>query len=321
VGGAVRSKSIGVGSRPGGVERVVSVRTGILSVLLATIAWSFGGVIAKSIDAPGLVVTVWRNWCAAALWFALGAATRRLPSWRDIRRATLAGVLFGANLALFFSSLRYIDLVSALIVIALTPVALMPVARITLGERFSPVRVGCGVLAVLGVAVYTWVTPRSTAGQGSNPALGYALVTGAMLLWVIYLVVSKRVRATMDTTPFLASISLVGAVVMTPVALILGQSLRSIHGSDWGLIVLLAVGPGMIAHGLVAWAQRHVDATVSSVLMQAETVGAAVLAWIFLGERLTLAQCVALGGVLIALVLLALHEDRLGAARELAALG
>jgi drug/metabolite transporter (DMT)-like permease len=206
--------------------------------------------------------------------------------------------------------------VSALIVIALTPVAMMPVARYTLGERFQPMRIGCGVLAVVGVALYTLVTPRGSGSKTSHPLLGYAMVIGALTLWIVYLVISKRVRATMDTTPFLASISLVGAVVMTPVAVVFGQSLTSVRGNDRWLIVLLAIGPGMIAHGLVAWAQRHVDASVSSVLMQAETVGAAVLAWIFLGERLTIWQWIALTGVLTALIALAVYEDRVGAVRE-----
>jgi drug/metabolite transporter (DMT)-like permease len=299
-------------------QRPVTQRAGILAVLGATVAWSFGGVLAKSVDAPGVVITMWRNWFAAALWFALAAITHQLPTRSEIRQAAPAGVLFGANLALFFSSLKYIPLVNALVVIALTPVIMLIVARKVLGERITAARLGCALLAVSGVVMYTVVTPTSGKSAPHRPVLGYALVVSAMSLWVVYLVVSKRVRSTMATVPFLSSISLVGAIVVTPVALVLGRNAHAPHGVHWLWIALLAIGPGMMAHGLVAWAQKHVDASVSSVLMQAETIGAAVIAWIVLGERLSPAQMVALAVVLAGLTALAVNEDRLDSKRQLA---
>jgi drug/metabolite transporter (DMT)-like permease len=299
-------------------ERQVTQRTGIFAVLGATVAWSFGGVLAKSVGAPGVVTTMWRNWAAAGLWLALAALTHQLPTAGQLKRAIPAGMLFGINLALFFSALSYIPIVSALIVVALTPVAMMPVARQLLGERITGARLGCALLAVSGVIAYTLVAPSGGSGVNPRPLLGYGLVVAAMLLWVAYLVVSKRVRAEMSTVPFLSSISLVGAIVVTPAVFLLGQNPGAVHGRGWLWIVLLAIGPGMLAHGLVAWAQRHVDASVLSVLMQAETVGAAVIAWIALDERLNTAQIGALCLVLFALVALAVNEDRLDTKRTAA---
>jgi drug/metabolite transporter (DMT)-like permease len=299
-------------------KRPVTQRTGILAVLGATVAWSFGGVLAKSVDAPGVVITMWRNWFAAALWFALAAITNQIPQRGELRQAAPAGVLFGANLALFFSALKYIPLVNALVVIALTPVVMLIVARRVLGEHITLPRMACALLAVSGVVMYTVVTPTSGKSAPNRPVLGYALVTSAMSLWVVYLVVSKRVRSTMGTVPFLSSISLVGAIFVTPVALVLGHNAHAPRGVHWLWIMLLALGPGMMAHGLVAWAQKHVDASVSSVLMQAETIGAAVIAWVVLGERQSAAQIVALAVVLAGLTVLAVNEDRLDTRRQLA---
>lgn len=299
-------------------QRPVTQRTGILAVLGATAAWSFGGVLAKSVDAPGVVITMWRNWLAAALWFGLAAITHQIPRRSEVRQAAPAGVLFGANLALFFSALKYIPLVNALVIIALTPVVMLVVARKVLGEHITVARLTCALLAVSGVVMYTVVTPTSGKSATNRPVLGYALVVSAMSLWVVYLVVSKQLRSTMGTVPFLSSISLVGAIVVTPVAIVLGRHAHAPHGVHWMWIVLLALGPGMMAHGLVAWAQKHVDASVSSVLMQAETIGAAVIAWIVLGERQSPAQIVALAVVLVGLTALAVNEDRLDTKRQLA---
>ena len=75
-------------------------------------------------------------------------------------------------------------------------------------------------------------------------------------------------------------------------------------------LVLLALGPGIAGHGLLAWAQPRVDSSVSSVLIQAEPVGASIAAWVFLGEALTFAQAMSMAVVVAALAVLAYSESR-----------
>ena len=75
-------------------------------------------------------------------------------------------------------------------------------------------------------------------------------------------------------------------------------------------VVVLAVGPGIAGHGLVAWAQPRVDASVTSVLIQLEPVGASIAAWVFLDERVSMPQAVAMAVVVSALSVLAYRESR-----------
>jgi drug/metabolite transporter (DMT)-like permease len=49
---------------------------------------------------------------------------------------------------------------------------------------------------------------------------------------------------------------------------------------------------------------------VSSLLIQAEPVGASIAAWVFLGERMSLVQSIAMGAVLAALGVLGYREAR-----------
>jgi drug/metabolite transporter (DMT)-like permease len=49
---------------------------------------------------------------------------------------------------------------------------------------------------------------------------------------------------------------------------------------------------------------------VSSLLIQAEPVGAAIAAWVFLGEKVGLVQGIAMGVVLVSLGVLAWREAR-----------
>jgi drug/metabolite transporter (DMT)-like permease len=86
--------------------------------------------------------------------------------------------------------------------------------------------------------------------------------------------------------------------------------LGRVHGAGWAWVVLLALGPGLMGHGLVAWAHPRVDSSVSSLLIQAEPVGASIAAWVFLDERVSFVQGVAMLVVLAALGWLAYREAR-----------
>lgn len=285
-------------------------RTGpFAAVLAATGVWSFGGVLAKSAGTSGLATTFWRLWMAAALLVVISLARSQMPTRAELRRSVVAGVLFAANLALFFTALESISVASALVIASLTPVGMLPIATRLLGERLTATKVACALVAVSAAIVAVLASPRPTSGSRST-ALGYLFVTLAVITWLGYLTISKQVRSGIRTVPFMVSITVVAAVVMTPVMLLRGHGDRPTTGTGWIWIVLLALGPGIAGHGLVAWVQDKIDASVTAVLMQAEPVGASVAAYVFLHERVSLAQGLAMAVVIVALCLLMLVESR-----------
>ena len=72
----------------------------------------------------------------------------------------------------------------------------------------------------------------------------------------------------------------------------------------------LALVPGLLGHGLFSWAQPRVDASVSSVLIQAEPVLASVTAWLLLDQTVSVPQSLSMLVVLGALSVLAWRESR-----------
>jgi drug/metabolite transporter (DMT)-like permease len=107
-------------------------------------------------------------------------------------------------------------------------------------------------------------------------------------------------------------VSLIGAITVSVLVLVTRAHLGQIHGAGWAWVSILAIGPGIAGHGLVAWAQPRVDASVTSVLIQAEPVSATAAAWLVLGERISLPQALAMAGVVVALCVLAYTESRDG---------
>ena len=255
-------------------ERVAGSPTtrgaGVVAVLWASLFWSFGGVLGKSAGASGVVLSFWRLWIACAVLVVIAAVTRRWPSWADVRASFVAGVLFGLNLCVFFITLEYTSIAVALIIGALSPVLALPIAVAFMGERYTTVKVLCTLVAVSGVVVAVLTAPAAVDG----------------------------------------SVTLVASVTVSLLVLSLGSRLGQIEGAGWLWVSLLAIGPGIAGHGLVAWAQPRVEASVTAVLIQLEPVGASIAAWVFLDERVSLPQALAMSVVVCSLCVLAYRESR-----------
>jgi DME family drug/metabolite transporter len=289
-------------------EHPRSSSLGLAAVMGATVFWSFGGVLGKATGVSGVTLGFWRMWLASAVLSVVVVVLRRIPTRVEVRAAAPLGVLFGLNICAFFISLRQLHVAVALVIGALTPVVALPIAVVVMKERLTPVKLGCAITAVAGVIVSVIAAP---SGEGSgNTVTGYVWAVISLLVWVMYLLASKRVRRTVSTLPLMWTMSVVGAVTVSVLALVVRSDLGEMQGTDWVWVTLLSLGPGIAGHGLLAWAQPRVDASVSSVLIQAEPLGASVAAWVFLGERVTFAQGAALLVVLAALVVLGWAEGR-----------
>ena len=284
-------------------------RAGVVAVMSASLFWSFGGVLGKSTGASGIVLSFWRLWIASAVLLSIAAITHRWPSRADLRASSVAGVLFGLNLCVFFITLQYTSIAVALIIGALSPVIALPIAAAFMGERVTAVKVVCALVAVVGVVVAVLTAPAAKDGSTTKP-VGYMWAVASLLVWVLYLLQTKRVRATVETVRYLTSVTMVGALTVSLLALVTRSHLAQIHGAGWLWVTLLALGPGIAGHGLVAWAQPRVDASVTSVLIQLEPVGASIAAFAFLDERVSLAQAFAMLVVVGALCVLAYRESR-----------
>jgi drug/metabolite transporter (DMT)-like permease len=280
-------------------------------VLAAATFWSFGSVLGKSTHASGVVLSFWRLWIASLVMLVIVAVTKRWPSAKDFKRAALAGVLFGLNICAFFISLETVTIATALIIAALAPVVALPVSVLLFGERLTFLKSFCAAGSVIGVVVAVLVAPSSGSGTNSTKA-GYVWAVLALVFWVGYLLVSKGVRAKVETVRFMFVVSFIGAITLSVLVVVGSKHLGEIHGAGWAWVTMLAIGPGIAGHGLVAWAQPRVDASVTTVLIQLEPVAASAAAWVVLSERISFAQAIAMAGVIAALCVLAYSESRAG---------
>jgi drug/metabolite transporter (DMT)-like permease len=280
------------GARPG----LKATRLGVAAVLGVITVFSVFNVIVKIVQMSAVTFAFYRLWLGAGVMVVLMLATGRRLTWAKIRTSAPGGLLFGFNILLFFLAIRATAVADVLIIAALQPALTMLVAGRLFGERVTRHEVAWTGVSLVGVVLVA-------VGQSGTPVWslrGDLFAVGALLVWTVYFLVSKRVRRVVPAVEYMTTVTLISAVVITPVALLSGEPLSGVRMQDWLWLALFVAG-AQGGHVLLAWAHAHVDVSVSSLLILAEPAISAVAALVFLGEPIT-ALAVAGGAVVLASV-------------------
>lgn len=266
---------------------------GILAVSYTTFVWGLVPLVLRQIDMPTLAFTSWRLWCGVVLNVGALYATGRRLRWETIRVCALGGVLFAADISITFGAFRLTSIASASIIGAVAPIFIALGAARWFGERMARSDLWFGFACFGGVALVA-----AGSHDTSSWSLGGDLLAAlGTLSWTSYWLYSKRARRDLGPLEYIATVMLVAAVCVTSVTALTGTSLAPPRGQDWLWVVSIAIFPGAIGHVLVAWAHRHVEAWLGSLITQCVPVVASVSAWIVLGEPVT--PLIVIGGLIV----------------------
>ena len=148
-----------------------------------------------------------------------------------------------------------------------------------------------GALSGLGYAIYS-LMGRSASQRGLNPwtTVFYTFGFAAVFLLLFNL---------------LPGISLPGAAARPAELLWLGDAL-----AGWGILFLLAAGPSVAGFGLYNVSLSYLPSSVANLIATSEPAFTAVIAYFFLGERLTGMEIAGSAMILAGVVLLRVTEGR-----------
>lgn len=235
----------------------------------------------------------------------LRALRALLDSPREARLTALAGLCLAAHFAAWIASLSLTSVVRSLALVSTQPFFAGLLAR-AIGDRAPPGRLYLGCLvAIVGTVLMIEPGDQRGAWLGDLLALSGA-VTAAMCL-----VLGRRIHARLgEALPldgYLVCLNLVAAACLAAFVLVRGSSFApaDVQASDYLAILWLGLVPGIVGHGLLNWAVRKIPVHTVSLAVLLEPAGAALLAWLLLGEAVELREAVGaavlLGGVAIGL--------------------
>lgn len=274
-------------------------RVALLAVVVAVVAWAVGPLFVSSLSVSLPTVVVYRQIIWLPVLFVLAHLVGDGFTRHHFALSWKPGIFFSISAALSFGSFQETTIVNATIIGSLTPAVLLFLGPRILGERVTASRAGYSVLSFVGVAVVVLGSDAAASG-GQHSLLGDGYALGNMLAWTVYFIAAKRARDEgVNTWSFLTGICLTNVMLAIPWALVVSDDLFAVKPRDWFFLVLMMLIPGTIGHYLMTWAQRYLDAMVSSLITLAGPVVSTLLAFLFLGQGVSVMQIV--GGAVVLL--------------------
>ncbi|MDG2113150.1 MAG: DMT family transporter [Actinomycetota bacterium] len=271
---------------------------GIPAAAIAMVGWAASGVIAKGIDELGpLSVVFWRMWIYAAIilvFLKLRGTPLRMSS---LRVGWKGGVALGADVMLFFVSIRLTTVANATVIGSCQPIFMLLLAGRLFDERPRKVDWALAGVALAGVAIVMF----GSSGLPEWSPTGDLLSVVTLMAWTSYFVFSKLSRSQIDSSQYSGATAVVSALVATPFAVLSGQVFDMPSPSAWVWLVILSIGPGFTSHMLMNWALGEIPAWLGSTLTLAIPVTSTLLAWLFLDEAVAALQFVGMGLVIVTL--------------------
>jgi drug/metabolite transporter (DMT)-like permease len=171
-------------------------------------------------------------------------------------------------------------------------------------------KVRAGTLAGIGVAIAGGVVVGlADAGQGGSvTARGDILALLGAVSASGYLLVGRQLRARMSLSLYVGIAYVVAAAALLSVVGLTGLPLTGFPPRGWLWVLLLAAGPQLVGHTSYNYALKYVSATLVTVTLLAEPIGATLLAIPLLSQVPTLPRIIGGACILAGIVLAARAE-------------
>jgi drug/metabolite transporter (DMT)-like permease len=280
-----------------------------LALVLGIVAVSSGSIFARfaQADAPSLAIAAFR--LSLATLFLLPAAglryrreLRELPA-RDWGWLLLSGLFLAVHFATWITSLEYTSVASSVALVSTSPLWVALIAWIAWREPMkASLLAGLG-LALAGSAIIS--VAEAQASISARPFLGNALALSGALAVSGYWLIGRRLRRHLPLVPYVTVVYGSAALLLLTVALFLRQPLTGFKPATYGWFLLLALLPQLLGHSSFNWALGHLPAAYVAVATLGEPIGAALLAFLLLGETPSflkmMAAALILAGIYLAL--------------------
>lgn len=278
---------------------------GVLAVIGLVVAFSLSSTLVKRAESPGVLVAFWRMVAVSVVWNLLLLSTGRHITMANVRQALVPGVFFGLNLAVFFAGATHNSVANAALIGSLAPFLIVPAGAWLFREYIDPRALLFAVVAFGGVALVLFSAPRNGDASLQGNVFGFI----AMLLLVAYVVSTRHFRQEMDVTTFMATICPIATVAVLPLALAHG-GVFGLSATGWTYMLILTFTSGVVAQGLVVYAQKTIQIGTIGIAQVAQPALAVVWSYLLLSEVVNHRQIAGIAIVVTGLLVFVVLNQR-----------
>jgi drug/metabolite transporter (DMT)-like permease len=253
---------------------------GIAAVSSASILIKF----ARAEQIPPLVIAAARLTLASVVllplaWTQARGEIRTLAR-RDFLWAFVSGIFLALHFAFWISSLDYTSVMSSVVFVATNPLFVALASVLLLRESLARATWIGILIAVVG----GFIIGGADLGASESTLSGDLLALGGAVAGAAYVLIGRRLRATLSLIAYIGIVYGVAAVVLLLMAVVSGASFAGYSARGYGFLILLALVPQLIGHSSFNYALKYLSAALVAVILLAEPVGATILAVPFVHE-------------------------------------
>lgn len=269
-----------------------------LLLFISILSVSISSIMIKFSDAPTSVAGMYRLYISVIImlpfvpWKMVRSLKMNKKDWIAV---LLAGLFLGLHFLCWMESLVYTSVASSMVILALQPVFVMIGSFFIFGERASLLTIISLAAALVGSFIIAWgdigVSREALIGDGLS-LLGTIFVSG-------YLLAGQKVSRKIDANVYSVIVFFIGGNVLLAYSLLNNIALIGYDASDWTYFLLLAIIPTIFGQYIFNVLLKSLGATTISVGIIGEPVLAIILAYLLLGETVSIFQLI--GGLLVLL--------------------
>ena len=266
-----------------------------LALALGILCISVFPILVKLRLSGGMISAFYRMTFALLLLLPYVIFTKnfKLPTLKLTLLAVLCGVLFSSDVTVWNIAIQNSSATQASLLTNLSPLWVgifsffflksKPATNFWIGTMVALF----GMMVFVGFDIFMELN--------FNQAFLFAVLSG--VLYAIYLIVSKDVLSEVAVLSFM-TISLVSSSIYLGIlSYSFGEAFSGFSTMGWVVLVLQAVICQLCAWISISYAIQHMRATRVSLSLLSQAVITAILAWLFLEEKITLQMI--LGGVIL----------------------
>jgi drug/metabolite transporter (DMT)-like permease len=281
-----------------------------IALVIGVIAVSTSAIFVKLTSAPAPVIAFYRLFFSTVIILPLflmkNLGEIKTMSKKDWLFSTIAGVFLAFHFILWFESLNYTSVASSVVLVTLQPLFAFIGTYLFFKEKVSKIAMFSGIIAIIGSVIISWGDFQISG----LALLGDMLALAACAMVTAYLLFGQGIRKRHSLTLYTFIVYGISSITLLMYCLLLRYPLAPYPMADWYYFLLLALVPTLLGHSLFNWSLKWVSTNTISVMILFEPVGAIILAYYFLGEKVILTQVI--GGAVIMLgIILFLLEMQL----------
>lgn len=230
------------------------------------------------------------------LWLAATGGSMKLGiSKKKKVMLFLTGIALGGNWILLFEAYKYTSVAVATLCYYMEPTFLILLSPIVFGERLTKKKLLCALVSLVGMVLVSGVADGTELLSSNWKGIAFGL--GAAVLYTVVVILNKK--NPVENAGGKTMLQLLSSSAVLLPYLLLTEGVTGFRLDGMGIAMLLVVGiiHTGIAYVLYFGSVQKMPSQTVAVLSYIDPVGAILLAWLILGEGMSLAEII--GAILI----------------------